>query len=234
MLILVIYNKSERFITVISATEHTRIVKMVNKGDNLFDVFAGVGPFAIPCAKKLARVYANDLNPSSYESLKQNVTLNKVKPEQISCFNIDGREFIKDILKKELLVLWNIEDEQLRFPIVSTRVHVVMNLPAIAVEFLDEFVGILHEYRNFRDRYPMHLRPIVHCYGFEKKGEKSLRTRAEQIMQTKLFIDKEGGVIYVRNVAPDKDMMRLDFTLTEEILFKAPLECKSRFIHVVS
>ena len=43
------------------------------------DVFAGVGPFALPSAKKGSIVYANDLNPSSYEWLNENVKLNKVK-----------------------------------------------------------------------------------------------------------------------------------------------------------
>jgi tRNA (guanine37-N1)-methyltransferase len=41
---------------------------------------AGVGPFSIPAAKKGCRVYANDLNPASFEWLCENVKLNKVKP----------------------------------------------------------------------------------------------------------------------------------------------------------
>lgn len=39
---------------------------------------AGVGPFSVPAAKKGAIVYANDLNPASYESLCENIRLNKV------------------------------------------------------------------------------------------------------------------------------------------------------------
>lgn len=42
------------------------------------DVFAGVGPFALPAAKKGAIVYANDLNPSSHEWMKENIRANKV------------------------------------------------------------------------------------------------------------------------------------------------------------
>lgn len=45
----------------------------------LYDVFAGVGPFAIPAAKKGCHVHANDLNPDSVHWLQQNVNLNKVK-----------------------------------------------------------------------------------------------------------------------------------------------------------
>lgn len=42
---------------------------------------AGVGPFSIPAVKKGAIVYANDLNPSSYQWLCENIELNKVKRE---------------------------------------------------------------------------------------------------------------------------------------------------------
>jgi tRNA G37 N-methylase Trm5 len=44
----------------------------------LYDVFAGVGPFAIPAARKGCTVVANDLNPASYHWLQHNVSLNKV------------------------------------------------------------------------------------------------------------------------------------------------------------
>ncbi|CAI9548288.1 unnamed protein product, partial [Staurois parvus] len=42
-------------------TEHDRITGLLKSGDLVFDVFAGVGPFAIPAAKKNCIVYANDL-----------------------------------------------------------------------------------------------------------------------------------------------------------------------------
>jgi tRNA (guanine37-N1)-methyltransferase len=41
------------------------------------DVFAGVGPFALPAAKNGAIVYANDLNPTSYHWMKENIKANK-------------------------------------------------------------------------------------------------------------------------------------------------------------
>lgn len=60
------------------ATEHQRIVQSLNHGDVLYDVFAGVGPFAVPAAKKGCQVYANDLNPDSVHWLRHNLDLNKV------------------------------------------------------------------------------------------------------------------------------------------------------------
>ena len=61
------------------ATEHQRVVESLVCGDVLYDVFAGVGPFAVPAAKKGCQVYANDLNPDSVHWLQQNVDLNKVR-----------------------------------------------------------------------------------------------------------------------------------------------------------
>ena len=47
---------------------------------NIGDAFAGVGPFAIPAAKnQKCIVFANDLNPNSYQALAQNVCMNKVR-----------------------------------------------------------------------------------------------------------------------------------------------------------
>lgn len=43
------------------------------------DVFAGVGPFALPAAKKGCAVLANDLNPESYKYLKINIEKNNVR-----------------------------------------------------------------------------------------------------------------------------------------------------------
>ena len=42
------------------------------------DVFAGVGPFTLPAAKKGCGVLANDLNPSSFEYLQKNINDNHV------------------------------------------------------------------------------------------------------------------------------------------------------------
>ena len=66
-------------------TEHERLIAKFSKDDLVADVFAGVGPFAIPAAKKGCAVLANDLNPSSYKYLTLNITENKVRA------SIDGR-----------------------------------------------------------------------------------------------------------------------------------------------
>lgn len=60
------------------STEHDRIAGKCKMHDVVFDVFAGVGPFVVPAAKKHCIVFANDLNPESYKWLQHNARLNKV------------------------------------------------------------------------------------------------------------------------------------------------------------
>lgn len=52
---------------------------MFKPTDAVCDVMAGVGPFAMPAAKKGCLVYANDLNPVSYKCMLDNKALNKVR-----------------------------------------------------------------------------------------------------------------------------------------------------------
>ncbi|KAG0084138.1 tRNA(m(1)G37)methyltransferase [Podila epicladia] len=75
-------------------TEHDRLVKMFKATDAVCDVMAGVGPFAMPAAKKGCNVYANDLNPTSYKYMLENAKLNKIQ-NNLHIYNLDGREFIR-------------------------------------------------------------------------------------------------------------------------------------------
>ena len=60
-------------------TEHERLVQLFSADDVIADVFSGVGPFALPAAKKGCGVLANDLNPESYKWLLHNIGSNKVR-----------------------------------------------------------------------------------------------------------------------------------------------------------
>jgi len=157
--------------------EHGRLVALLESKAVVCDVFAGVGPFAIPAAKKGCTVYANDLNPKSYEYMKENAKKNKVM-DKVFCYNLDGRDFIRYILQQ------NISFD-----------HFIMNLPASAIEFLDALKG----------SFPPSITkmPTIHCYGFSKdpKPEQDVVNQVETILGTKLQIYKTHDV---RDVSPKK------------------------------
>lgn len=137
------------------SAEHERVVNLISPSEAVMDPFAGVGPFAVPAALRGARVFANDLNPDSSRSMRRNAYINKVDrqlggpkvmlPNQrrMSVWNTDARLFIRAVARIQLEqvlaggALGN--DSKTRVPWFH---HVVMNLPASAVQFLDTFRGL--------------------------------------------------------------------------------------------
>jgi tRNA wybutosine-synthesizing protein 2 len=61
--------------------ERLRIGKIVEEGEVVVDMFAGIGYFSIPIAKhsQPERVYSIELNPDSYYYLLENIKLNRVR-----------------------------------------------------------------------------------------------------------------------------------------------------------
>lgn len=177
-------------------TEHQRIVDILKPGDIVCDVFAGVGPFAIPAAKKGCTVHANDLNPDSYNALKQNISINKVAAK-VSAHNKDGREFLQDIFGLEESNCGGSKETKL-----LKIDHVIMNLPAISVEFLDVF-------RKFDGGFDD---VSIHCYCFSAKNDpyKDAERRIRDMLGNKVG---SCTIHHVRNVAPNKLMMCVSFQL---------------------
>ncbi|XP_033499379.2 tRNA (guanine(37)-N(1))-methyltransferase [Epinephelus lanceolatus] len=190
------------------STEHQRVVQLVKRGDTVFDVFAGVGPFAIPAARLGANVLANDLNPESHRWLQHNCKLNKVE-KKVRTFNLDGRAFIQGPVKQELPVLLK----------GTASIHIVMNLPALALDFLDAFRGLLDQESPCDENLP-----TVHCYGFYKENEPETDVVERASRSVGLPLKGCCSVHFVRNVAPNKDMMCVSFTLPKEVLFSADQE----------
>lgn len=77
--------------------EHIRLVSQFRAGEVICDMFAGIGPFAIPAAQKGCIVYANDLNPDSIRYLKINAEINKVG-DHVHAYNLDAREFVSQLM----------------------------------------------------------------------------------------------------------------------------------------
>ncbi len=62
------------------STERLRIVDLADPGESVLNMFAGVGPFTIPLAKrKRARVLSCELNPLACEFHEENDRVNKVE-----------------------------------------------------------------------------------------------------------------------------------------------------------
>lgn len=74
-----------------------RLTSLFKPGETVCDMFAGIGPFAIPAAQKGCFVYANDLNPDSVRYLKINAQFNKVD-ELVCVHNMDARKFISQLM----------------------------------------------------------------------------------------------------------------------------------------
>lgn len=187
------------------STEHERIVKSINANDVCFDVFAGVGPFSIPLAKKKCFVYANDLNPESFKWLNHNAKENKIKEQYFKSYNKDGKDFIQDTIKNNLPV--HLKNNQ--------NIYIVMNLPALAVDFLPYFIGLFQQ-----NELPILKNPItvfVYCFA---KGVDFVNIAKNLVMSS--FGCDEGNFITdifrVRTVSSMKEMVRVSLKLEREVL----------------
>ncbi|TQQ80978.1 class I SAM-dependent methyltransferase family protein [Halonotius terrestris] len=60
------------------ATERHRVVEQISADEQVLDMFAGVGPFAIPAASRGAELVAVDLNETAVEYCRENARRNNV------------------------------------------------------------------------------------------------------------------------------------------------------------
>lgn len=123
-------NLQEVYFTPRLGTERIRVTSQVQPNETVVDMFAGVGPFTIPVAKKAQRVAAVDINPTAIRYLKENLETNKISNVDV----IEGD--IKDIAPQ----------------LENTADRIIMNLPHSAQEYLKEALiiiknnGIIHYY----------------------------------------------------------------------------------------
>lgn len=211
------------------STEHERIIKKLHPSvDIVFDLFAGVGPFAVPAAKLKCQTYANDLNPEAVKWMKTNMTRNKVKEEFYNVYNMDAKDFILDELRVKLI------DEYEKFKVeelaTKPNIHILMNLPATAPTFLPYFIGLFRDEPTtitekklidvFREQSLNH---VLYCYCFLKglfeNPKAQVKSLIEEHLGKELTPDQLVDIFRVRNVAPYKDMYRVEIRLDESILF---------------
>ena len=66
------------------ATERKRVADLVSDGEEILDMFAGVGPFPFVIAKeKSVDITAVDINEVAIQYLNENIKINKVKEKLI-------------------------------------------------------------------------------------------------------------------------------------------------------
>jgi tRNA wybutosine-synthesizing protein 2 len=71
--------------------ERARMGEVVAEDERVFDMFAGIGYFALPMARAGARVTAAEVNPVAYRYLVENAVLNGVEA-RVSAYRADCRD----------------------------------------------------------------------------------------------------------------------------------------------
>ncbi|WKY12899.1 hypothetical protein Q1695_004037 [Nippostrongylus brasiliensis] len=207
--------------------EHERLLKFFDSRSLVYDACAGIGPFVLPAIKKgrAAHVLANDLNPESVRWLKQNATLNKIPTEKLDVYNLDANEFIRGPMAKHLSQEIEKAETSENPP---SGAHVVMNLPAYAVNFLPSLRGVLS------NSLPAGISPKfavkVYCYLFAKAHEdvpekwyedKAIQMVREFLSENDASVDL---VHHVRTVSSRKEMFCVQLTLSNACMIEKASE----------
>jgi tRNA (guanine37-N1)-methyltransferase len=133
------------------ATERHRVAQQVEADERAFDTFAGVGPYAVPFARRGAEVVAVDVNGRAIEYLRENCRRNGVA-DRVTAVHGDVRDVAPDS------------------PDWADRI--VMNLPHSADEFLETAVSVAG------DDCVVHYYDIQHEDDPYGPGERAIREAA--------------------------------------------------------
>ena len=120
------------------ATERKRVMESVEDGENILDMFCGIGPFPIVIARnKQVNITAVDINNEAIKYLDENIKLNKMKGN-IQTYCGDVRKVSESFKQK--------------------YDRIIMNLPGLAYTFLDVAVNLIEDngiinYYEFSDSY---------------------------------------------------------------------------------
>lgn len=138
--------------------ERQRVLGLIEGGERVLDMFAGVGPFAITLAERAGVVYAADINSGAVGLMMENLTLNRVK---------NVLPILADAARLAGILPRGFD-------------RVVMNLPFGSVKFLDTALalcrpgGIIHFYAMVGEEAA--LTPILR--------EKRCRILGERVVHT--------------------------------------------------
>jgi tRNA (guanine37-N1)-methyltransferase len=130
--------------------ERTRIAKLVQRGETVVNMFAGVGCFSIIIAKTAseAKVYSIDVNSTAYEFMVENVRQNRVYTQ------------VKPILGDAKAII----DTQLQ----KVADRVLMPLPELALQYLPTALSALKRHGGW-----IHFHYFVHATSKEDPVQKT-------------------------------------------------------------
>ncbi|PSQ61826.1 MAG: SAM-dependent methyltransferase [Halobacteriales archaeon SW_8_66_22] len=133
------------------ATERHRVIEQVEAGEQVLDMFAGVGPFVIPAAERGATAVGVDVNETAIQYLRENAERNGVA-DCVTAIHGDVRDVAADY--------------------ADWADRLVMNLPHSADEFLDTAVALAGE------ECTLHYYDIQHEDDPFGPGERAIREAA--------------------------------------------------------
>ncbi|MDR5657162.1 class I SAM-dependent methyltransferase family protein [Halodesulfurarchaeum sp. HSR-GB] len=167
------------------ATERHRVVTQVEPDEQAFDMFAGVGPFVIPMAKRGATVIGTDVNEVAIDFLRENARRNGVE-DRVTAIAGDVRDVAPEY--------------------ENWADRLVMNLPHSADEFLDTAVSLAGEHAR------LHYYDIQHESAPFEPGEAAIRDAAEPEYEVSVRTRHEVRTYapHEVNVVLDVDLDRVD------------------------
>lgn len=131
--------------------ERARIPKLVNEGDVVVDMFAGIGYFSLGIGKhsKPKKIYSIELNPVSFEFLNQNIELNKlisvIQPIHGDC-KIEVPQLAKNGVVADTVIM-GIFPEPIEF--IPAALSVAKRGTLVLYEGIDKSDGLLL-FENFK------------------------------------------------------------------------------------
>ncbi|MFC6904305.1 class I SAM-dependent methyltransferase family protein [Halalkalicoccus tibetensis] len=181
------------------ATERHRVTEQVGEGERVFDMFAGVGPFAIPAAARGAEAVGADVNERAIEYLRENAERNGVT-DRVTAIHGDVREVVTGASDGRR----SSDDGEVTTDYEGWADRIVMNLPHSADEFLATAVSLAGEECVF------HYYDIQHEDDPFGPGERAIRGAASEAGYE---VEVETRHV-VRSYAPHELNVCLDVRLT--------------------
>ena len=182
------------------ATERHRVVEQVHEDDRVFDMFAGVGPFVVPAAKRGATCVGVDINPDAIRYLRTNAERNGVA-DRVSAIEGDVREVVSGATEAGPADGGREAATDAGYEGWASRI--LMNLPHSANEFVETAVALAGE------ECVLHYYDIQHEDDPFGPGERAIRAAAEPAYEITVETRRE-----VRSYAPHELNVCLDVRLS--------------------